>query len=40
LVEERKTACDSMAFIKGCKNPWELSILIRGIMEGVIDEEE
>lgn len=40
LVEERKISGDKMMFIRECKEPKALSILIRGGTEHVVDEVE
>ena len=40
LVEEIKTGEEGMTYIRGCKNPKALTILIRGSTEHVIDETE
>jgi len=40
LVEEVKIGGDEMTFVRGCKNPKAVSILIRGGTEHVIDEVE
>jgi len=40
LVEEVKTGEEGMTYIRGCKNPKALTILIRGSTEHVIDETE
>lgn len=39
-VNEEKIAKDEMTFVKGCKNPKAVSILIRGGTEHVVDEVE
>ncbi|MEA3255034.1 MAG: thermosome subunit alpha [Candidatus Altiarchaeota archaeon] len=39
-VDEEKIAKDEMTFVKGCKNPKAVSILIRGGTEHVVDEVE
>jgi thermosome len=38
LVEERKIGDDDMVFIKGCKDPKSVSILIRAGLERMVDE--
>ena len=40
LVEERKIAGEQMVFVRECKNPKSVSILIRGGTEHVVDEVE
>jgi thermosome len=40
LVEEVKIGEEGMTYIRGCKNPKSLTILIRGSTEHVIDETE
>lgn len=40
VVEEVKISGDEMVFIRGCKNPKAVSVLIRGGTEHVIDEVE
>jgi thermosome len=40
LVEERKIAGEEMIFVRDCKNPKSVSILIRGGTEHVVDEVE
>ena len=40
LVEEKKIAGDEMIFIRNCKNPKSVSILIRGGTEHVVDEAQ
>ena len=40
LVEEKKISDDEMLFIRDCKNPKAVSILIRGGTEHVVDEAE
>ncbi len=40
LVEERKVGEDKMVFVKGCKNPKAVSIVIRGGLERLVDEAE
>jgi thermosome len=40
LVEERKIAGEQMIFVRECKNPKSVSILIRGGTEHVVDEVE
>jgi len=40
LVEEIKTGEEGMTYVRGCKNPKALTILIRGSTEHVIDETE
>ena len=40
LVEEVKISGDDMIFVRGCKNPKAVSVLIRGGTEHVIDEVE
>jgi len=40
LVEERKFGDDKLTFIKDCKNPKAVSILLRGGTEHVVDELE
>jgi len=40
IVEERKIGEDNMTFVRGCKNPKSVSILIRGGTEHVVDEAE
>ncbi len=39
-VEERKIGEDNMTFVRGCKNPKSVSILVRGGTEHVVDEAE
>jgi archaeal chaperonin len=39
-VEEVKTAGDEMIFIRDCKNPKAVSVLVRGGTEHVVDEAE
>jgi len=38
VVEERKIAGEAMTFIKGCKDPKAVTILVRGSTEHVVDE--
>jgi len=38
LVEERKVGEDNMVFIRGCKNPKAVTILVRGGTEHVVEE--
>lgn len=38
LVEEKKIGTEAMVFIKGCKDPKAVSILVRGSTEHVVDE--
>ncbi|MBN2202932.1 MAG: TCP-1/cpn60 chaperonin family protein [Candidatus Aenigmarchaeota archaeon] len=38
LVEERKIAGEQMVFVRECKNPKAVSILVRGSTEHVVDE--
>jgi len=40
LVEERKIAGEEMIFVRDCKNPKSVSILLRGGTEHVVDEVE
>lgn len=40
LVEEKKISRDEMIFVRGCKNPKAVSILVRGGTEHVVDEAE
>ena len=40
LVEEKKVSGDNMLFIRDCKNPKAVSILVRGGTEHVVDEAE
>ncbi len=40
VVEQIKTGEDTMTYVKGCKNPKALTILIRGGTEHVLDEVE
>ena len=40
IVEERKIGEDNMTFVRGCKNPKAVSILIRGGTEHVVAEAE
>ena len=40
LVEEKKIAGEEMIFVRDCKNPKSVSILIRGGTEHVVDEVE
>ena len=40
LVEERKIAGEEMIFVRDCKNPKSVSMLIRGGTEHVVDEVE
>jgi len=40
LVEERKIGDDKMTFVKDCKNPKAVSLLVRGGTEHVVDEIE
>jgi thermosome len=40
LVEEEKIGDDKMTFVKGCKDPKAVSMLIRGGSEHVVDEVE
>lgn len=40
LVEELKVGEDNMTFVRGCKNPKSVTILIRGGTEHVVDEVE
>ncbi len=40
LVEERKVGDDKLVFIRGCRNPKSVSILIRGGLERMVDEAE
>lgn len=40
LVEERKVGDDKMVFVEGCKDPKNVSVLIRGGTERVVDEAE
>ncbi|MFH1473298.1 MAG: thermosome subunit beta [Candidatus Aenigmatarchaeota archaeon] len=40
LVEERKISGEEMIFVRDCKNPKSVSILIRGGTEHVVDEVE
>lgn len=40
LVEEKKISGDEMVFVRGCKNPKAVSILVRGGTEHVVDEAE
>jgi chaperonin GroEL (HSP60 family) len=40
LVEEQKIEDDKWTFIKGCKNPKSVTILIRGGSEKIVDEAE
>ncbi|MEM5836427.1 MAG: thermosome subunit beta [Candidatus Aenigmatarchaeota archaeon] len=38
LVEEKKIAGEAMTFVRGCKDPKAVSILVRGSTEHVVDE--
>ncbi|MCS7093635.1 MAG: thermosome subunit beta [Candidatus Aenigmarchaeota archaeon] len=38
VVEEKKIAGEAMTFVKGCKNPKAVTILVRGSTEHVVDE--
>ncbi|MEM5766268.1 MAG: thermosome subunit beta [Candidatus Aenigmatarchaeota archaeon] len=38
IVEEKKIAGEAMTFVKGCKDPKAVSILVRGSTEHVVDE--
>jgi thermosome len=40
LVEEKKVGDEEMVFIRGCKNPKAVTILIRGGTEHIVDEVE
>ncbi len=40
IVEERKIAGESMTFVRGCRNPKSVTILIRGGSDHVVDEAE
>jgi thermosome len=40
LVEEKKVSGDEMVFIRGCRNPKAVSIIVRGGTEHVVDEVE
>ncbi|MCL4519258.1 MAG: TCP-1/cpn60 chaperonin family protein [Thaumarchaeota archaeon] len=40
LVEERKVEQDKWVFIEGCKNPKEVTILVRGGQQRAVDEAE
>ena len=40
VVEEEKVSGDEMIFVRGCKNPKAVSILVRGGTEHVVDEVE
>ena len=40
LVEEKKVGDENMVFVRGCKNPKSVTILIRGGTEHVVDEVE
>jgi thermosome len=40
MVEEKKVSGDEMLFIRDCKNPKAVSILVRGGTEHVVDEAE
>jgi thermosome len=40
LVEEKKVGDENMVFIRGCKNPKAVTILVRGGTEHVVDEVE
>jgi len=40
IVEERKVGDETMIFIRGCKNPRAVSILIRGGSKLIVDEAE
>ncbi|MFH1722239.1 MAG: thermosome subunit beta [Candidatus Altiarchaeota archaeon] len=40
FVEEEKVSGDEMIFVRGCKNPKAVSILVRGGTEHVVDEVE
>ena len=40
LVEERKIGDEEMVFIRGCKNPKAVTILVRGGTEHIVDEVE
>jgi thermosome len=40
LVEEQKVGEDKMIFVRGCKDPKSVAILIRGGLERVVDEAE
>ncbi|MEM0333076.1 MAG: thermosome subunit beta [Candidatus Aenigmatarchaeota archaeon] len=38
VVEEKKIAGEAMTFVRGCKNPKAVTILVRGSTEHVVDE--
>ncbi|MFH7880777.1 MAG: thermosome subunit beta [Candidatus Aenigmatarchaeota archaeon] len=38
VVEEKKVAGEAMTFVRGCKNPKAVTILVRGSTEHVVDE--
>jgi len=38
VVEEKKIGDEEMVFIRGCKNPKAVTILVRGGTEHVVDE--
>ncbi len=40
LVEEKKVGDEEMVFIRGCKNPKAVTILVRGGTEHIVDEVE
>ncbi|MCD6403374.1 MAG: TCP-1/cpn60 chaperonin family protein [Candidatus Aenigmarchaeota archaeon] len=40
LVEERKVAGEEMVFVRECKNPKSVTILVRGSTEHVVDETD
>ncbi len=40
LVEEKKVGDEKMVFVRGCKNPKAVTILIRGGTEHIVDEVE
>ena len=40
LVEEKKVGDENMIFIRGCKNPKAVTILVRGGTEHIVDEVE
>jgi thermosome len=40
LVEEKKVGDENMVFVRGCKNPKAVTILVRGGTEHVVDEVE
>jgi len=40
LVEEKKIGDEEMVFIRGCKNPKAVTILVRGGTEHIVDEVE